>query len=80
VYGEQVKGESTAEFADAVEAGAQNAAEAIENKQVPREYQEAVKRYFGTLGEKVKADRPPAATTPPASPATPATPPATPAK
>jgi hypothetical protein len=74
VYGQQVKGESTAEFQAGVDAGAQEAAEAMDNMQIPREYHDAVKHYFGTLGDKVKKDKPappaPAATD--AKPAAPA--------
>ncbi|MBS0188110.1 MAG: hypothetical protein JSS51_08570 [Planctomycetes bacterium] len=55
VYGEQVRGESAAEFASAVETAKGNASEALEAMRVPREYQEAVKNYFGTL-EKKAAD------------------------
>ena len=82
VYGEQVKGESKAEFENAVAAAAEGASEAIENQQVPREMQDAVKHYFGKLQEKVKKEQ--GTTTPPAAPATtpaaqPAPAPATPA-
>jgi hypothetical protein len=52
VYGEQSKGSSVAEFADAVEAASKSAAEAIETQQVPREYQNVVKTYFGHLKDK----------------------------
>ncbi|MGH7243152.1 MAG: hypothetical protein ACREJD_07030 [Phycisphaerales bacterium] len=52
VYGEQVRGESAAEFASAVETAKGSAAEAVEAMRVPREYQEAVKKYFGTLEKK----------------------------
>ncbi|MBX3390808.1 MAG: hypothetical protein KF691_15270 [Phycisphaeraceae bacterium] len=52
VYGEQVRGESAAEFASAVETAKGSAAEALEAMRVPREYQEAVKTYFGTLEKK----------------------------
>ena len=55
VYGEQVRGESAAEFAEAVEAAKGTAAEALETMRVPREYQDAVRSYFGTL-EKKAAD------------------------
>lgn len=52
VYGEQVRGESAAEFATAVEAAKGSASEALEAMRVPREYQDAVKTYFGTLEKK----------------------------
>lgn len=55
VYGEQVRGESQAEFASAVESAKGEAAEALETMRVPREYQKAVQSYFGTL-EKKAAD------------------------
>ncbi len=48
----QVRGESRAEFAEAVEAGEATAAEAIDNKAIPREFHDAVKRYFGNLERK----------------------------
>lgn len=54
VYGEQVKGESVAEFSDAVERGQSAAAEAFETMRVHREYQGAVKHYFGRLEEAAK--------------------------
>ncbi|MCC6660471.1 MAG: hypothetical protein IT437_06250 [Phycisphaerales bacterium] len=55
VYGDQVKGESVAEFSEAVEAASTMAAESVETMRVPREYQDAVKTYFGRLRAKVKA-------------------------
>lgn len=55
VQGDQVRGESRAEFEQVVEAGASAAAEAIENKAIPREDQDAVKRYFGRLAKKTEA-------------------------
>ena len=55
LHGEQVKGESVAEFTQAVEAGQQEAADAMDEQQIPREYHDAVKHYFGRLAEKVKA-------------------------
>lgn len=58
VEGEQVRGESTAQFAQVVEAGSQAAAEAIDHNAIPREDQDAVKRYFGRLHKKVKAEQP----------------------
>lgn len=53
VYGEQVKGEAIAEFADAVASGEQTAAEGIEGMKVPKELEGAVKQYFGRLKDKV---------------------------
>jgi len=58
VYGQQVKGESKAEFSSAVEAGVKAAAEAMESQTVAREYHGPMKHYFGTLQAKVKADKP----------------------
>lgn len=58
VYGQQVKGESKAEFSDAVAASSAAAAEAVESQQVPRELHNAVKHYFGTLEGKVKSEKP----------------------
>jgi hypothetical protein len=55
VQGDQVRGESTADFESAVETAKGEAAEALENNRVPREYQKAVQSYFGTL-EKKAAD------------------------
>jgi len=54
VHEMQVRGESSAEFSEAVEAGAQGAAEAIETMQVPREFQDPVKNYFGRMKKKVE--------------------------
>lgn len=56
VYGEAVKGEATAEVSEAVEASTREAAEALETMQIPREYHDAVKHYFGRMQEKVKKD------------------------
>ncbi len=56
VYGEQVKGESSAQYSEAVEASTKEATEAVESMQVPREYHDAVKHYFGTLQAKVKKE------------------------
>lgn len=57
VYGEQVRGESVAEFSDVVESSRAEAAEALEGQTIPREYHDAVKTYFGRLQEKVKKDK-----------------------
>jgi len=56
VYGQQIKGESSAEFAGVVEAGVQEATEAIDSNTIPREYHDAVKHYFGTMQAKVKKE------------------------
>jgi hypothetical protein len=78
VQGEQIKGESRQAMADMTAAAAQQATEAMNQNQIPREYQGVVKKYFSTLTETTKTD--PAKPTPaaPAAPATPATPPAKP--
>ncbi|MFN9976611.1 MAG: hypothetical protein ACK58T_42595, partial [Phycisphaerae bacterium] len=55
VQGDQVRGESTADFESAVETAKGEAAEALESNRVPREYQDAVKKYFGTLEKKADA-------------------------
>jgi hypothetical protein len=45
----QVKGEARRDFAEVVEAGRARAADAISENQIPRKYEEAVKKYFGQL-------------------------------
>lgn len=70
VFGEAVKGESTAEFSTVVEAGSREAAEAMDSMQIPREFHDAVKHYFGRLERKVKKETPAA----PAAPAQPSSP------
>lgn len=57
VYGEQVKGEAIAEFADAVASGEQSAAEGMEAMKVPKELEGAVKQYFGRLKDKVEQSK-----------------------
>ncbi len=52
--GEQIRGEAKQAFSQAVEGGSKQAAEAIESKQIPREYHDAVKNYFGRLEKKAK--------------------------
>lgn len=66
VEGEQVRGESHAQFTELVVAGEQAAAEAIESKTTPREYHDALKHYFGRLKAKADAET---ATEPVAEPA-----------
>lgn len=56
VYGDTVKGEAVAEFAEAVEAAAKEAADEVNGKTIPREYHDAVKTYFGRLAAKTKAN------------------------
>jgi len=73
VQGDQVKGDSLAEFGAATDAAEKAAAEAIDNQLVPRELQGSVKNYFGRLSEKSKggagSKSPAAPTKPPAAPA-----------
>jgi len=47
----QVKGEARRQFTDVVQAGYDSAAEAINDNQIPRRYEEAVKEYFSQLEE-----------------------------
>ncbi len=49
VEGATIRGESRAQFTEAVVAGEQAASDALDAMIVPREYQHAVKAYFGTL-------------------------------
>jgi len=49
--GEQIKGESTKELDDKIQAAKVNAAEAISENEIPRRYEESVKNYFGGLEE-----------------------------
>lgn len=55
VQGEQIKGESRQQFTAMAAAAEQQATEAMNNNQVPREYQEVVKKYFSTMTTKAKA-------------------------
>ncbi len=78
VYGQAVKGEATESLRGAVDAGRQEATEAMDSMQIPREYHDAVKHYFGRLEEKVKKET--GAQSPAKAPAPPAATPAAPAK
>lgn len=69
VQGDQVRGESTADFESAVETAKGEAAEALESNRVPREYQDAVKKYFSTLEKKATDAKSEPAKTEPAKPA-----------
>ncbi|MGP1309818.1 MAG: hypothetical protein ACTS27_06445 [Phycisphaerales bacterium] len=67
VEGFQIRGESKAEFQAAAVAAETAAAEAIDDRRVPREHQDAIKRYFGRLKRAVEgspASEPPAAPAP----------------
>lgn len=59
VEGEQIRGESRAEFVEVVRNAGSTASEAIEDNLIPREHQAAVKRYFGRLERRAaeEADR-----------------------
>ena len=54
VNGEQVRGESTAQFSEVVTSATTQAAQAIETKRVPHEHEAAIKHYFGRLESKAK--------------------------
>ncbi len=55
VYGEQVRGESTAAFSEVVSSATAQAAEAIDTMRVPQKHEPAIKRYFGRLEKAAKA-------------------------
>jgi len=48
----QVKGEARRDFTEVVQAGRASAAEAISENQIPRKYEDAVKKYFGQLEQR----------------------------
>ena len=45
----QVKGEAKREFTEVIQAGRDTAAEAISENEIPRKYEDAIKKYFGGL-------------------------------
>ncbi len=49
--GPQMTTEARREFADVVQASKDGAAEAISENQIPRKYEESIKKYFGQLAE-----------------------------
>lgn len=49
--GTQVKGQAKRNFSEVIQAGRDSAAEAISENQIPRRYEESVKKYFGHLEE-----------------------------
>ena len=49
--GTQVKGEAKRDFSEVIQGGRDSAAEAISENQIPRRYEESVKKYFGQLEE-----------------------------
>lgn len=56
-YGEQVRGESTAQFHAAVTSAKMEAAAALEQKSIPKKYQGAVQNYFGNLEKVTDSDK-----------------------
>jgi hypothetical protein len=66
VAGDQIRGDSTAEFAAIVEASESAATESIGNNLVAPEFQPAVKSYFGRLKRRVEAANGTAPAPPPA--------------
>jgi hypothetical protein len=51
IKGAQVKGQAKRDFSEVIQAGRDSAAEAISENQIPRRYEESVKKYFGQLEE-----------------------------
>jgi len=49
--GSQVKGEAKRDFSEVIQSAGDGAAEAISENQIPRKYEDAVKKYFGQLEE-----------------------------
>jgi len=49
--GTQIKGQAKRDFSEVIQAGRDSAAEAISENQIPRKYEESVKKYFGQLEE-----------------------------
>ena len=49
--GSQVKGEARRDFSEIMQAAKDGAAEAINDNEIPRKYEGAVKQYFGQLEE-----------------------------
>lgn len=47
----QIKGEAKRDFSEVVQAARDGAAEAISDNQIPRKYEDAIKKYFGQLEE-----------------------------
>jgi len=58
VFGQQVRGESTAAFGAAVSSASAEAAEAIDTRRIPREHEAAVRAYFSTLAQQAKDQTP----------------------
>ena len=55
VYEQLIRGESTAEYAEVFESGADSAAEALDTQQIAPERRDAVKEYFSS--EKTKPEQ-----------------------
>jgi len=53
--GEQVRGEARRKFKEVVAAGRDSAAEAVQENQIPRKYEQSVKEYFGHLDAQTDA-------------------------
>ncbi len=70
VEGDSIKGESRAEFTATVTKAEQSSTEAFDQNLIPREFQDAVKSYFGNLkgGGKAAKDAAPSAPAAPAKP------------
>ena len=51
IKGTQVKGQAKRDFSEVIQASRDSAAEAISENQIPRRYEESVKKYFGQLEE-----------------------------
>jgi hypothetical protein len=45
----QIKGQAVRDYADVIQAGRDSASEAISENEIPRKYEEAIKKYFGRL-------------------------------
>jgi len=57
VYGEQVRGESVAQFSQAVQAASTGVAKAVEESLIPIEWQDAAQAYFGRLEQRAQVVR-----------------------
>lgn len=45
----QIKGQAKREYSEVIQAGRDSAAEAITENEIPRRYEDAIKKYFGQL-------------------------------
>ncbi len=55
---QQVEGQAERSLSDVIQAGRDNAAEAISENEIPRKYEDTIKRYFGNIEETVPASNP----------------------